>query len=398
MNASSGRKPAAPDPHDYLGIDRELSDEERAIRDTVRDFAATELAPHVADWYEAGSIPRPRELATELGRLGIFGMHLHGYGCAGASNVAYGLACREMEAVDSGLRSFLSVQGSLAMAALYKYGSEEHRQEWLPKMATGEALGCFGLTESDSGSDPGSMRTRARRDGDDWVLDGTKMWITNGSIADVAIVWARTDDGVRGFVVPTDTPGFDTRTIHKKVSLRASITSELILDGVRLPADARLPEAEGLKAPLSCLNEARFGIVWGAAGAARACYTAALDYAMTREQFGKPIGGFQLTQGKLAEMVLDVNQAMLTSLHIGRMKDAGVCHHNHVSFGKYANTTAALRVARSARGMLGANGITLEYPVMRHMTNLETVLTYEGTAEIHALTIGQAVTGISAFR
>lgn len=398
MSADQHRKPSAPDPHDYLAVDRDLGDEEKAIRDTVRDYAAKELLPHVADWYEAGTIPEPRELAKSMGRLGIFGMHLDGYGCAGASNVMYGLACREMEAVDSGLRSFLSVQGSLAMASIHKYGSEEQKQEWLPKMAAGDAIGCFGLTEPDSGSDPGSMRTRARRDGSDWVLDGTKMWITNGSVADVATVWARTDDGIRGFLVPTDTPGFDTRVIHKKVSLRASVTSELILEGVRLPESARLPGAEGLKAPLSCLNEARYGIVWGAGGAARACYEAALDYAKTREQFGKPIAGFQLTQGKLAEMVVDVNQSNLTSLHIGRMKDAGVCHHNHVSFGKYANTTAALRVARSARGVLGANGITLEYPVMRHMTNLETVLTYEGTAEIHALTIGQAVTGVSAFR
>ncbi|CAM3800628.1 acyl-CoA dehydrogenase family protein [Nocardiopsis rhodophaea] len=395
---SDQHKAAPPDPHDFLAVDGSLSDEERDIRDTVRDFAARELRPHVADWFEAGTIPDPRSLAKAFGDLGVFGMHLEGYGCAGASAVEYGLACRELEAVDSGLRSFVSVQGSLAMTAIHKFGSEEQKNHWLPRMAAGEVIGCFGLTEPDSGSDPGSMRTRARRDGSDWVLDGTKMWITNGSIADLAIVWAATDEGIRGFAVPTDTPGFSANLVHKKLSLRASITSELVLDGVRLPGDALLPGSTGLGSPLSCLNEARYGIVWGAAGAARACYEAALEYATTREQFGHPIAGFQLTQRKLADMLVDVNQAGLTAMQIGRLKDRGQCHRNHVSFGKFACVAAAQRVASTARSIHGANGITLEYPVLRHMLNLETVATYEGTEEIHALSLGQAVTGISAFR
>ncbi|MDA8371851.1 MAG: acyl-CoA dehydrogenase family protein [Nocardiopsaceae bacterium] len=394
----SERRITPPDPHDFLAVDSALPAEERAIRDTVRDFAERELLPNVADWFEAGTIPDPRGLAKAFGDLGVFGMHVAGYGCAGASAVAYGLACRELEAVDSGLRSFVSVQGSLAMTAIHKFGSEDQKQKWLPRMAAGEAIGCFGLTEPDSGSDPGAMRTRARRDGSDWVLDGTKMWITNGSVADVAVVWAATDDGIRGFLVPAGTPGFTANVIHKKLSLRASVTAELVFDGVRLPADALLPGSKGLGSPLSCLNEARYGIVWGAVGAARACYEAALEYAGTREQFGGPIAGFQLTQRKLADMVVDVNQAGLTALQIGRLKDAGACHHNHVSFGKFANVAAAQRVARTARSVHGANGITLEYPVLRHMVNLETVATYEGTEEIHALSIGQSVTGISAFR
>ncbi|WP_181871442.1 acyl-CoA dehydrogenase family protein [Sphaerisporangium album] len=384
--------------HDFLEVDRELSDEERAIRDAVRDYAGAELLPHVADWFDAGTLPDPRGLAKGLGKLGVFGMHLTGYGCAGTNAVSYGLACRELEAVDSGLRSFVSVQGSLAMTAVHRYGSPEQKDEWLPRMATGDALGCFGLTEPDSGSDPGSMRTRARRDGDDWVLDGTKMWITNGSVADVAIVWAATDEGIRGFLVPTSTPGFSANVIHKKLSLRASITSELVLDGVRLPGDAILPGAEGLKAPLSCLSEARYGIVWGVAGAARACLTASIDYAKHRVQFDRPIAGFQLTQAKLADMLVDVNHAMMTALRIGRLKDEGLATHAHVSFGKLANVRAAQRVAATARSIHGANGITLEYPVMRHMVNLETVATYEGTAEVHALTLGRALTGLDAFR
>ena len=325
-------------------------------------------------------------------------MHLTGYGCAGASAVAYGVACRELEAVDSGLRSFVSVQGSLAMFAIHRWGTEQHRQEWLPRMATGEALGCFGLTEPDSGSDPGSMRTRARRDGDDWVLDGTKMWITNGTLADVAVIWARTDDGVRGFVVPTDTPGFTANEVHHKLSLRASVTAELVLDGVRLPEDAALPEVVGLRGPLSCLNEARYGIVWGVVGAARACFESALAYSLTREQFGRPIAGFQLSQRKLADMVVEVNRSGLLALTLGRLKDAGTLHPSQVSLGKLANVRGALDVARTARTLLGANGITLEYPVMRHASNLETVLTYEGTEEVHALTIGNALTGLNAFR
>jgi glutaryl-CoA dehydrogenase len=387
---------AAISPHDFLRIDALLSDEERMIRDTVRSYVREQLLPQVPEWFERGILPR--ETARGLGSLGLLGMHLEGYGCAGASAVAYGLACLELEAGDSGLRSLVSVQGSLSMFAIWRYGSEEQKQEWLPRMAAGEAIGCFGLTEPDAGSDPGSMRTRARRDGSDWILSGTKMWITNGSVADVAVVWARTDEGVRGFLVPAGTPGFTTQDIHQKLSLRASVTSELILDDVRLPAEAQLPEATGLRAPLSCLSEARFGIVFGAVGAARACYEAALDYSITREQFGKPIGGFQLTQAKLAQMLLKVNQGTLLALHLGRMKDGGTLAPEHVSFGKLANVNAALEVAREARQVLGANGITLEYPVIRHMNNLESVVTYEGTADIHTLVIGQALTGIQAFR
>jgi glutaryl-CoA dehydrogenase len=396
---------APPDPSDFLGVDADLSAEERDIRDAVRDYAAAELSPRIAEWYESNTLPR--DIAKGLGSLGLLGMHLEGYGCAGTNATSYGLACRELEAVDSGLRSFVSVQGSLAMYAIHRWGSEEHKQRWLPSMATGDALGCFGLTEADAGSDPGSMRTRARRDGSgdgaDWVLDGSKMWITNGTLADVAVVWAQTDPeqgskGIRGFVVPTDTPGFTANEVKHKLSLRASLTAELVLEGVRLPADAAFPEVRGLKGPLSCLNEARYGILWGAVGAARACYESALAYSIDREQFGQPIAGFQLTQRKLADMVVAVNQAGLTASRIGRLKDAGQLHPAQVSFGKMAGVRAALDVARSARTVLGGNGITLEYPVFRHMTNLETVLTYEGTEEMHALSIGQAVTGIAAFR
>ncbi|MDD7919123.1 acyl-CoA dehydrogenase family protein [Actinomycetospora callitridis] len=392
---------APPDPSDFLGVDADLSAEERDIRDAVRDYAAAELSPRIAEWYESNTLPR--DIAKGLGSLGLLGMHLEGYGCAGTNATSYGLACRELEAVDSGLRSFVSVQGSLAMYAIHRWGSEEHKQRWLPSMATGDALGCFGLTEADAGSDPGSMRTRARRDGEDWVLDGSKMWITNGTLADVAVVWAQTDPeqgskGIRGFVVPTDTPGFTANEVKHKLSLRASLTAELVLEGVRLPADAVFPDVAGLKGPLSCLNEARYGILWGAVGAARACYESALAYSIDREQFGQPIAGFQLTQRKLADMVVAVNQAGLTASRIGRLKDAEQLHPAQVSFGKMANVRAALDVARTARTVLGGNGITLEYPVFRHMTNLETVLTYEGTEEMHALSIGQAVTGIAAFR
>jgi glutaryl-CoA dehydrogenase len=383
-------------PEDFLGIDRLLDDEERMIQETVRRLVRERVLPEVGGWFEAGTIPR--ELANEIGRLGLFGMHLDGYGCAGASATAYGIACLELEAGDSGVRSMVSVQGSLAMYAIHRWGSEDHKQQWLPAMAAGEAIGCFGLTEPDSGSDPGSMRTRARRDGSDWILNGQKMWITNGTIADIAVVWAVTDDGVRGFLVPHDTPGFSAPEIHHKLSLRASITSELVLDDVRLPADAMLPEANSLRGPLSCLNEARYGIVWGAAGAARACLEAALDYSRERIQFGKPIASFQLVQAKLATMAMEVNRATLLALHLGRMKDQGLLRPEHVSMGKLANVNAALDVARTARQILGANGITLEYPVMRHMTNLESVVTYEGTADIHALVIGHALTGIQAFR
>jgi glutaryl-CoA dehydrogenase len=397
MTSTLQTAPAPPiDALDFLRLGDGLSDEERMIRDNVRAFVRERLIPRVGDWFEEGKLPR--ELAGELGALGVLGMHLEGYGCAGASATAYGLVCQELEAGDSGLRSFVSVQGSLAMFAIWRFGSEEQKQEWLPRMAAGEAIGCFGLTEPDAGSDPASMRTTAKRDGDDWVLSGTKMWITNGSLSDVAVVWARTGDGIRGFLVPRDAPGFTTQDIHQKMSLRASVTSELILDDVRLPASAQLPEAEGLKAPLACLNEARFGIVFGAIGAARACYEAALEYAGTRVQFGKPIAAFQLTQAKLAQMLMKVNQGALLALHLGRMKDAGKLRPEHVSFGKLANVNAALEVCREARQILGANGITLEYPVIRHMNNLESVVTYEGTAEVHALVLGQAVTGHAAYR
>jgi glutaryl-CoA dehydrogenase len=394
--ATTTSAPPALNPRDYLGLDRELSDEERDIRDTVRAFVADKVTPNVGDWFEQGTIPL--ELAPELGKLGVLGMHLEGYGCAGASATAYGLACMELEAGDSGIRSLVSVQGSLAMFAIWRWGSEEQKTQWLPQMAAGEALGCFGLTEPDAGSDPAAMRTRARRDGEDWILNGTKMWITNGSAAHVAIVWARTDDGIRGFIVPKGTKGFTTQDIHKKMSLRASITSELILDDVRLPADAVLPEVSSLRGPLSCLNEARYGIVWGAVGAARACFEAALEYAKERLVFGKPIAGTQIQQQKLATMALQVNRSSLMALRLGRMKDSGELRPEHVSMGKLGNVNDALDVARTARQMLGANGITLEYPVIRHMNNLESVVTYEGTADVHALVVGGALTGMQAFR
>lgn len=388
-------RPSAPDPKDFLAIDRLLSPEERLLRDTVRQWVNDQVFPHIADWFEEGILPR--ELATELGKLGLLGMHLDGYGCPGASAVDYGLSCLELEAGDSGLRSMVSVQGSLAMFPIRTFGSEEQKQEWLPAMASGEVLGCFGLTEPDSGSDPASMRTRARRDGPDWILNGTKTWISNGSVAEVAIIWARTDRGIRGFIVPTDTPGFSAHDIKRKLSLRASHTSELVLDDVRLPDEAVLPGVASMRGPLSCLTEARYGILWGSIGAARACYEAALDYSVTRRQFGKPIGAFQLTQRKLVDMMVSVNRGVLLALHIGRMKDAGVADPRHVSFGKFDNVRAALEVAREARSILGANGITLEYPVMRHMNNLESVFTYEGTNEIHTLILGQALTGLAAF-
>lgn len=386
----------APDPRDFLDIDSLLTDEEILIRDTVRQFVADRVLPDVADWFEAGTFPR--DLAKEMGALGLLGMHLDGYGCAGTNATSYGLACLELEAGDSGVRSFVSVQGSLAMFPIWKFGSEEQKQQWLPQMAAGEAIGCFGLTEPDAGSDPGSMRTRARRDGDDWVLNGSKMWITNGGIADVAVVWARTDEGVRGFIVPTDTPGFTANNIHHKLSLRASITSELVLDDVRLPSDAVLPEVVGLKGPLSCLTEARFGILFGAMGAARACYEAALDYAVERRQFDAPIASYQLVQQRLVDMLVSVNRGTLLALHLGRLKDEGKLTHQQVSFGKFDNVRNALEVARSARAVLGANGITLDYPVIRHMNNLESVYTYEGTNEVQTLILGHAITGIPAFR
>ena len=388
---------AAPgiDPLDFLAIDRLLTDEERDIRDAVRAFVRSEILPGVGEWFERGEFPR--EVGKGLAELGLLGMNLTGYDCAGANAVSYGLACLELEAGDSGFRSFVSVQGSLCMFPIWKYGTEEQKQRYLPKMARGEVIGCFGLTEPDFGSDPGRMRTSASRDGSGWVLSGTKMWITNGGIADLAVVWAKADDGVRGFLVPTDTPGFSTRDIERKLSLRASVTSELVLDDVRLPEDAVLPGVVGLKGPLSCLNEARYGIVWGAMGAARACFESALEFAKTRVQWGKPIGAFQLTQEKLANMAVGINTGILLALHLGRMKDGAALAPEQVSMGKLSNVREALGVAREARTILGASGITLEYPVIRHMNNLESVLTYEGTSEIHTLIIGQALTGLRAF-
>ncbi len=381
---------------DLLNIDDQLSPEERLIRDTVRAFGADQVLPHIADWFEAGTLPR--QIVPELGKLGVLGMHLTGYGCAGVGAVAYGVACRELEACDSGLRSVASVQGSLTMYPIWRYGSEEQKAEWLPKMAAGEAIGCFGLTEPDHGSDPGGMRTFAKRDGTDWVLSGTKMWITNGSIADIAMVWANTAEGIRGFLVPRGAAGFTARDIHKKLSLRASITSELVLDEVRLPAEAVLPGVTGLKGPLSCLTEARYGIAWGVTGAARTCLESAIEYARTREQFGKPIGSFQLTQAKLSWMAADLYRSQLLALHLGRLKEAGSVTPVQVSIAKMANVRSAIDIARQARTVLGASGVTLEYPPIRHANNLEAVLTYEGTEEIHTLAVGQVLTGISAYR
>jgi len=385
----------APDPLDFLDVDLLLSEEERAIRDAVRGFVGDQILPGIADWFERGEFPR--EVAKGLADLGLLGMHLEGYGCAGASAVSYGLACLELEAGDSGFRSFVSVQGSLCMFPIHRFGSEEQKERWLPPMARGEVIGCFGLTEPDVGSDPGRMSTTARREDDGWVLHGTKTWITNGGIADVAVVWAKTDEGIRGFLIPTDTAGFSTRDIHRKLSLRASVTSELVLDEVHVPDDAVLPGVQGMKGPLSCLTEARFGIVWGAMGAARACFQSALEYSKTREQWGRPIGGFQLTQRKLADMAVELNKGMLLALHLGRKKDEGSLEPHHVSMGKMNNVREALQVAREARGILGASGITLEYPVIRHMNNLESVLTYEGTNEIHTLIVGEALTGLRAY-
>jgi glutaryl-CoA dehydrogenase len=380
---------------DFLQIAGHLSEEERAIQDATRRFVDERVQPEVAGWFERGVFPR--ELAKELGALGLLGMHLDGYGCAGVNAVSYGLASLELEAGDSGLRSFASVQGSLAMFPIRRYGSEEQKAQWLPRMAAGEVVGCFGLTEPDFGSDPAGMRTSARRVGSDWVLNGTKMWITNGGFADLAVVWARSDDGVRGFLVPRGTPGFSTRDIERKLSLRAAVTSELIFDDCRLPADAVLPEVRGMRGPLSCLTEARYGIVWGSMGAARTCFATALDYAGSRVQFGKPLAAFQLTQAKLVDMLLELQKGLLLALHLGRMKDAGTLTPEQVSVGKLNNVREALEIARTARTILGANGVTLEYPVIRHANNLESVLTYEGTSEIHTLILGEAITGVTAF-
>ena len=365
------------------------------VRDTVRKFVSERVLPIIGEHFEAGTFPR--ELIPEVAEMGLLGMHLEGYGCAGLSAVCYGLACQELEAGDSGLRSFVSVQGSLAMFPIYKFGSEEQKQRWLPPMARGEAIGCFGLTEPDSGSDPGSMRTTARRDGDSFILNGTKMWITNGGFADVAVVWAKADDGIRGFLVERGTPGFSTSDVHHKLSLRASVTSELHFEDCRIPADNMLPDVRGLRGPLSCLDEARFGIAWGATGAARACYEVALDYAKTRVQFDRPIASFQLVQEKLAIMATELVKSQLLALQLGRLKDEGLLHPVQISVAKRNNVREALRTAREARSVLGANGITLEYPISRHSNNLESVYTYEGTDDIHTLIIGQAITGLNAF-
>ncbi len=389
---TSGRSEA----HDLLNIDAHLSEEEKNIRDEVRSFVNEKIAPNVSEWWEKAIFPR--DIVPEMGSLGLLGMHLEGYGCAGKSAVAYGLACMELEAGDSGLRTFVSVQGSLAMSAIHEFGSEEQKQEWLPKMAAGEAIGCFGLTEPTAGSDPISMKTFAHRDGSDWILNGSKRWIGMGSIADVAVIWAQTDDGVRGFLVPTDTPGFEAIDIQHKISLRASIQCDLTFEDVRLPESAMLPGAKGMRGPFTCLNEARYGIVWGTMGAARSCYETALDHAASREQFGKPLSSFQLTQQKLVNMMLEIEKGTLVALHLGRMKDAGELRPEQISFGKLNNVREALAIAREARTILGGNGITLDYPVIRHMNNLESVLTYEGTSEVHSLILGQVITGEQAFR
>jgi glutaryl-CoA dehydrogenase len=385
-----------PETVDFYRIDDLLTEEERLVRSTVSRFVDQRFLPIVADHYERASFPM--EIIPELARLGVFGMHLQGYGAAGMSNVMYGLACQELERGDSGLRSFVSVQGSLCMFPIHRYGSEDQKQRWLPFMARGEVIGCFGLTESEFGSNPAGMATRARRDGDDWVISGTKRWITNGNVAHLAIVWARTEQGIRGFLVETGTPGFQAREIHHKLSMRASVTSELILDDVRVPARNELPGAQGLKAPLSCLNEARYGIVWGVLGAAIACYRSALEYAKARVQFDRPIAGYQLTQEKLVNMLTEITKGQLLALQLGRLKDQGKATATQISMAKLNNVREALQVAREARTILGANGISLEYPVMRHMNNLETVLTYEGTSEIHMLAIGEEITGLSAFK
>ena len=384
-----------PSATDLYNIDHLLSEEERMVRDTIRKFVHERVLPVIGEHFEAGTFPH--DLIPAIAELGLLGMHIDGYGCAGLSSVCYGLACQELEAGDSGIRSFVSVQGSLAMFPIFAFGSEEQKQHWLPRMARGEVIGCFGLTEPDSGSDPGAMRTTARRDGNSYILNGTKMWITNGGIAGVAIVWAIAEDGVRGFIVERGMPGFTTSDIHHKLSLRASITSELHFEDCRVPAENMLPNVRGLRGPLSCLNEARYGIAWGANGAARACYEVALDYAKTRIQFNRPIARFQLVQQKLAIMATELVKAQLLALQLGRLKDEGLLHPVQISLAKRNNVREALKTAREARSVLGANGITLEYPISRHSNNLESVYTYEGTDDIHTLIIGQAITGENAF-
>jgi glutaryl-CoA dehydrogenase len=395
IRAESSR-PRSPEPRDFMNLDALLSEEEITTREEIRSFVEERIKPNVAQWWEKAVFPR--EIVPEMGEKGLLGMHLFGYGCAGKSAVEYGLACMELEAGDSGLRTFVSVQGSLAMSAIHKFGSEEQKNEWLPKLARGEAIGCFGLTEPEAGSDPASMKTFARKEGSEWVLNGRKRWIGMGTIADVAVVWAKTDEGIRGFLVPTGTRGFSARDITGKVSMRASVQCELFLEDVRLREGAMLPKAEGLKGPFACLNEARYGIVWGAMGAARDCFECALEYSKGREQFGKPVAGFQLTQKKLVDMMLEINKGTLLALHIGRMKDEGTLRPEHVSVGKLNNVREAIEIAREARTILGGNGVTLDYPVIRHANNLESVLTYEGTSEVHTLILGNALTGVPAFR
>jgi len=393
------RTPGRPGPHDFLNLEAHLSEEERSIRGQIRPFVRERIEPNIKDWWERAHFPR--ELVPEMGALGLLGMHLSGYGCAGKSAVAYGLACMELEAGDSGLRTFVSVQGSLAMSAIHKFGSEEQKTEWLPSMARGEAIGCFGLTEPTAGSDPAGMKTFARKEGSDWVLNGEKRWIGMGTIADVAVVWARTDEErnpVRGFLVPAEAPGFSAKDITGKLSMRASVQCDLSFEDVRLPAEAMLPGAEGLKGPFACLNEARYGIIWGSMGAARSCFECALEYARERQQFGKPVAAFQLTQEKLVDMMVEIEKGTLLALHLGRMKDESTLRPEHISFGKLNNVREAIKIAREARTILGGNGVTLDYPVMRHANNLESVLTYEGTSEVHTLILGNAITGIPAFR
>jgi len=395
MTTTAEPKVQMPSASDLYNIEHLLSEEERMVRDTVRQFVRERVLPIIGEHFEAGTFPR--DLIPQVAELGLLGMHLQGYGCAGLSAVCYGLACQELEAGDSGLRSFVSVQGSLAMYPIHAFGSEEQKQHWLPGMAKGELIGCFGLTEPDFGSEAAGMITSARRDGDSYVLNGAKMWITNGSIADVAVVWAKAEDGVRGFLVERGMPGFSTNDIHHKLSLRASITSELHFDECRVPVTSMLPDVRGMRGPLSCLNEARFGIAWGATGAARACYEMALEYAKTRIQFKKPIASFQLVQQKLAIMATELTKSQLLALQLGRLKDEGLLHSVQISVAKRNNVREAIKTAREARTVLGANGITLEYPISRHMNNLESVFTYEGTDDIHTLIIGQAITGINAF-
>jgi glutaryl-CoA dehydrogenase len=381
---------------DYLALDSLFSPEELALRDRVRAFVKARIKPHINEWYEAAHFPL--EIVRELGDLGVLGMHLEGYGCPGRSAVEYGLAALELEAGDSGLRTFVSVQGSLAMSAIRHFGSEEHKQTWLPGMAAGELIGCFGLTEPTAGSDPASMLTTARRDGEGWVLDGHKRWIGLASVADVAVIWATTEDGtIRGFVVPTSTPGFTATPIQHKLSMRASIQCDVDLADVRLPAGAVLPDVTGLKGPFSCLNEARYGIMWGAMGAARDSYEAARDYALERTQFGQPLASFQLTQQKLVDMVLEIQKGVLVALQTGRLKDAGRLRPEQISFGKLNNVREAIAICREARTVIGGNGVTLDYSPLRHASNLESVRTYEGTDEVHTLIMGRAVTGIQAF-